>query len=233
MKSSICSIFLIILTISTFGQKIDNYIFTFSGAYLPGGGGQTEYYFKTNNKPQHISTQTKHGWRYHWKHKKKKFKSNNEIIISIDRLDSLFRLTEFKFTIKKSIIDSIKARNDRSNYNKIPLADINKFFSHGDTIILNLKEIKQEQFEGMVIDGFPYWFDLSIIRQNQDTIKYKFEGNFCDDVQTSNIKNWIPVYLAYREKKFMETMPMEDYFTDKNLESVLRRFIIWTKEEQN
>jgi hypothetical protein len=230
LNKLIIIIFLLTVALTTFGQTIDGYNLSLSGAYLPGGGGRSEIYSKTNGKPAYKASESSHrGRHYKWKHKKRTLKNDLQIENTINQLDSLFRLTEFKFIIDKSIIDSIKAHNDRNKFYKIPLTDIDKFFSHGDTVTLKLNDIKREDFEGTVIDGYPYFFDLTIIRPNQDSIKYKFDGNFYDGVQTSNIKNWLPVYLAYRQNKFLETMPMEDYFTDKNLERVLTRFIEWTK----
>jgi hypothetical protein len=218
-------IFFLTIIQASFGQTIDSYNFSLSGVYLPGGGGRNEIYSKRNGKLEHKSSESLHNGR----HKKHTLKKDLQIENKINTLDSLFRLKEFKFTINKSIIDSIKAHNEQNKFYKIPLADIENFFSKGDTVTLKLNDIKREDFEGTVIDGYPYFFDLTIMRTNQDSIKYKFDGNFYDGVQTSNIKNWLPVYLAYKQGKFFETMPMEAYFTDENLESVLIRFIEWTK----
>lgn len=227
MNKLIIILFFYSVTQTTLGQTIDSYDFSLSGAYLPGGGGRSERYSKKGGKLNHKASESRHrGKRYKLKHKKRVLKPDYQIENTIHNLDSLFHLTTFEFTINKSIIDSIKARN---KYYKIPIADIDKFFSNGDTVTLNLSEIKQEAIEGVVIDGYPYFFDLTIVRPNQDSIIYKFNGNFYDGVQTSNIKNWLPLYLTYRQRKFFHTMPMEKYFTDKNLESVLVRFIEWTK----
>jgi hypothetical protein len=230
LSKLIIILFFLNVTQTTFGQTNDSYNFSLSGAYLPGGGGRREIYSKTKGKLEHKASESRlHGRHYKWKHKKRTLKNDLQIENTLNKLDSLFRLSEFKFTINKSIIDSIKAHNDRNKFYKIPLADIDKFFSHGDTVTLRLNDIKREDFEGTVIDGYPYFFELTIMRPNQDSIKYKFDGNFYDGVQTSNIKNWLPVYLAYGQSKFFDTMPMEEYFTNKNLESVLIRFIEWTK----
>ena len=225
-------ILFLFLTISTtaFGQAIDHYDFSMSGAYLPGGGGRSEGYSKNADIHNHTSSESYHyGKRYRLKQKKRKLKNDLRIETTINQLDSLFRLTTFTFIIDKSIIDSIKVHNNQNKYHKISNADIEKFFSHHDTITLRLKDIQPEDFQSTVIDGFPYRFNLTFVRPNQKSISYKFEGNFYDGVQTSNIKNWLPIYLAYRQHNFFETMPMEKYFTDKNSESVLLRFIEWTK----
>ncbi len=222
-------IFLLAFVHTTYGQTIDNYKLSLSGIYLPGGGGRSEIYSKSNGKLDHKASEIQHGRRPNkWKQKRRTIKNDLQIEATINKLDSLFRSTEFKFAINRSIIDSIKARNDRNEFYKIPSAEIEQFFSKGDTVMLNLKDIKQAEFEGFVIDGYPYTFDLIIMRPNQDSITYKFHGNFYDGVETSNIKNWLPVYLTYREKRFLETMPMGKYFTDENLKDVLIRFIRWT-----
>ena len=222
-KSILLLISVIITSFSSYGQAFENYNLSLEGIYLPGGGGRYEIYNMSNGKRKHTSFES------NVIHKRRKYRSNEQIENSINMLDSLFRLTEFKFTVNKSIIDSIKLRNDRNKFHKIPTADIDKFFSNGDTVTLRLQDIKPPLWEGTVIDGYPYSFHLSIKRPNQDSIKYEFKGNFYDGVQTSNIKNWLPVYLAYRQSKFLETMPMEKYFTNENLESVLLSFIEWTK----
>ena len=221
--------FSLTVCITTQGQSIDHYAFSLTGMYLPGGGGRSEIYSKSKNKLEHIASESYHGKHHKSSRKKKRLKNQTQIENTITQLDSLFHLTEFKFTIKKSIIDSIKEQNNWNRYDQLSNDEIEHFFSHGDTVALNLKDIKPEVFEGTVIDGYPYWFDLKIKRPHQDSIEYKFEGNFRDGVQTSNIKNWLPVYLAYRQSSFFNTMPMEAYFTDKNLVNVLIRFIQWTK----
>jgi hypothetical protein len=222
MKQTLIVLLIFISSLS-FGQVLENYNLSLEGMHLPGGGGRYEIYSMSNGKRKHTSFES------NVIHKRRKYRSNEQIENSIIMLDSLFRLTEFKFTVNKSIIDSIKLRNDRNKFHKIPNADIDKFFSNGDTVTLRLQDIKPPMLEGSVIDGYAYFFYLSIKRPNQDSIKYEFNGNFYDGVQTSNIKNWLPIYLAYRQSKFLETMPMEKYFTNKNLESVLLRFIEWTK----
>lgn len=215
---------------SAFGQTIDSYRFSLQGSPMPGGGSRGEVYFKKKCKRKHTVSERRYdGSKLKRKHKQRRLKNHVPIENAINSLDSLFRLTAFTFTINKSMIDSIKAHNNWHLLYRISSTDIHQFFSRGDTVTLSLHDIKPEETAGMVIDGYPYVFDLVIRRSQEDTIKYKFHGNFHDRVQTSNIRYWLPVYLAYRQHKFFETMPMEAYFTDKNLELVLMRFIEWTK----
>jgi len=138
-------------------------------------------------------------------------------------------LTVFTFTINKALIDTIKAHNARARYYKISEVDIDRFFTHGDTVTLDLKDIKLDDSDEMtVIDGCPYFFKFEIDRLNDTTMR-SFQGNLFNQVDTNNIKNWLPVYVAYRQHAFLTTMPMEEYFTDENLKYILMRFISWTK----
>lgn len=213
------------------GQKLDFYEFSVVTAYLPSCGSQSEIYLKVDNKVQRGSSAV------HWKHckktKKRKLPKDESIEKAIDLLDSLNRLEEFTFTINIGLIDSLKARHFWKKTYQITDQDIDNFFSRHDTVTLKLKVVKQEILEGIVIDGAPYWFDLKLKREGQDTVKYSFTGNFLDGVQTSNIGNWIPMYLTFKEYKLFDSIKlMDEYFNDKKLESILFRFITWTKKEE-
>lgn len=219
------------LALTTLGQDIVSYKLSMRAGWLPGGNGRSEIYSKTTDgKFDHKSTiNYRKGKRGVRKIKERRLRKSLKIEDTINALDSLFRLTEFKFTIDTSIIHRIVAHNLQNNFRVVYLKDIDRFFSQGDTVILNLKDIKEDEFNTTVIDGGPFSFNLTFKRANQDSIKYEFVGNFEDNVKTINIKSWLPIYLAYRQNKFFQTLPMEYYFTDSNLEGVLIRFIDWTK----
>lgn len=230
MNKHILFIFIITASLNCFGQSIDSYKLSLIGAYLPGGGGRNEVYSKDKTKIRHTASERyRHGRNYRYTSKKQKLITDPGIESTINELDSLFNLTEFSFIINKSLIDSIKAENLKNDILRFSNKDIQNFFSHGDTVFINLNDILPDEFEGTVIDGYPYFFELIFYKQNQDTIRYNFQGNFYDRVQTSNIKYWLPVYIAYKQNKFLETMPMEEYFTEDNLQYVLERFIMWIK----
>ena len=217
-------IFLIILLgllpIVTIGQKIEYYDFSISTAYLPSCGCQSERYLKENNKIKRIASSV--NWKHCKRLKRKNLPKDKNIENAIILLDSLNRLDEFTFKINPTIIDSLKSRHLWKIIYKITDEDIDNFFNKRDNVTVKLKNIKLENLEGTVIDGAPYWFDLKILRQGQDTLNFSFEGNFMDGVQISNIKNWLPMYLAYREYPFFDSIKLvEEYFNDKKLESIL------------
>lgn len=247
MKQLKTIVLLFTISIVTYGQEIESYDFSFSGLFIPSdtgyfdrnnkdkSAGQDETYSKEANKIEHISTYRSGNARHH-EEKREKLKKDFEIENTINQLDSLFRLTEFKFTISPSIINSIKDDKVLNSNFKIKESDIDKFFSNGDTIILKLKDIKQHKSEersrhyGMYEQDGIYKFYLMIKLPNQDSIIYSFNGNIYDSVETGNIKNWLPVFLVYNQRKIFPTTPMKKYFTTENLKGILRRFILWTKE---
>jgi hypothetical protein len=215
---------------STFSQKMDHYNLSLRVTYLPMGGGKSEMYSKTKGKAEHTASEsTQSNGSTKPELKKRKLKKDVRIEKTINGLDSLLRLTEFKFTVDNSIIDSVKAENGRNIYNNIPETDIDKFFSNGNTITIQLKEIKPNEMEQRVMDGNLFKFTLILKRAGMDTVRYEFGGNFAGGIMTNEIKNWLPVYLCYRQTKFFETMPMGKYFSNENLVSILIRFIEWKK----
>ncbi len=219
--------FFIIAIQIVFAQTIVSYELSLSCMYLPGGDGRNEIYSLINNERSHKAEEIQ-GEKF--KNTSKKLVSDAHIENTILQMDSLFGLTVFTFRINPALIDTIKAENARNRYYKIPEADIDRFFSRGDTVRLDLKDIKPDSLEMTVIDGCPYFFKFEADRSKDTTIR-SFQGNFFDQVQTDNIKNWLPVYLAYRQHTFFTTMPMKEYFTDENLKYVLIRFIEWTNNE--
>ena len=213
---------------SLIGQELVYYKFSVATGYFPSCGRQSEEYVKYDNEVKRSATSI--DWKHCKRVKTRKLPKNDDIENTINLLDSLNRLEEFTFEIKRALIDTLKSRHFWKDTYHISDKDIDDFFSNGNTVTLELDDIKQEIIEGTVIDGAPYSFELILIREGQDTLKYSFTGNFLDGVQTSNIENWIPMYMAYQENKFFDSIYLvEDYFSDKNLERILFRFIMWTK----
>ncbi|KAF5047336.1 hypothetical protein DSECCO2_461440 [anaerobic digester metagenome] len=220
----------IFIPIIAVGQSIEFYRFSLSTAYLPSCGSQSELYLKENNKTSRKAT--KRSWKHCKRIKRNNLPKDKSIEKAINLLDSLMRLEEYMFIVNPTLINTINSQDSKKNYFKITDKDIDDFFNKGDTVILKKNSIKQDFLEGMVIDGAPYWYELVFKRNGQDSIKYAFGGNFLDDVQTSNIIYWLPMYLTYKKYPFFGSIKLvEEYFNDEQLESVLFRFIAWTKKE--
>lgn len=218
-----------VLPLLSTGQRIEYYNFSLVTAYLPSCGSQSEQYLKTNHKTQRKASSV------HWKHCKKKKRKNlpEDLAIesAINLFDSLMRLEAFTFSINPALIDSLKSRTFRKQTFKITDTDIDHFFNQQHTVTLKMKTIKQALLEGVVIDGAPYSFNLTLKRAGQDTLQYSFQGNFFDGVETENIKSWLALYLTYTKYPLFSSIPLvEDYFDEETLENILFRFIIWTKE---
>ncbi len=227
----ILTIFLILLIPTlAIGQDIEFYKFSVSTAFLPSCGSQSELYSKENNKI--VRKATKRSWKHCKRIKNKHLPKDKNIEKAINLLDSLMRLEEYTIRVNPTLIDNIKSQNSKKQYFKITDKDVDDFFNKGDIVILKRSSVNQNFLEGIVIDGAPFWFELIFKRDGQDTLKYSFKGNFLDGVETSNILFWLPMYLTYKEYPIFGSIEcFEEYFNDEQLESVLFRYISWTKKE--
>jgi len=206
-------------------QIISYYEIYMSVAYLPSCHRQLEIYKKDNGNITH---------ELHEQNVKKNIISLNDTGIIIEdlilKLDSLFKLDEFIFTVNKTFIDTLKSRVKDKEFYHISNEDIDNFFSRRDTLILKLSDIQKEREEFRSDDGIDYYIKIEYKKNNQDII-IEFEGDLDNFVLTSNIKNWIPLYLIYKEHKIFKNLEfVDEYFSDNNLENIIWRFISWGKE---
>lgn len=219
------------LPISLLAQDLNYYDFKFSVAYLPFGGSQSERYFKTGNKVErtYVGTYKKNSRRV----KKKKLPIDGNIEKAIYLLDSLCKLKEFTFKINSDLRDSLKSRYMWKKAYNILDEDIDGYFSELNRITLKVNDLPTEFMETAVLDGAPYLFDLKYTLDNKDTLHYTFNGNLCDEVNTSNIKNWLSIYLTLKRYSIFNSITLfEDYFNNKRLEHIIFRFIVWKKSNE-
>lgn len=209
-------------------QVLSYYEIYMSVVYLPGCHRQMEIYKKNNCKITHElrernETCKENIFSLH--------DTGNIIENLILQLDSLFKLDEFNFTVNKTFIDTLKSRiNDKESYH-ISNEDIDSYFSRGDTLMLKLSDIQKESKEFRNDDGIDYYLKMEYKKNNQDIIIFEFEGDLDNFVMTNNIKNWIPFYLIYKDNQLFNNLNyVNEYFSDRNLESIIWRFITWEKD---
>lgn len=224
--------FLILFPAILQAQPIQFFEFTVSTANVPGGHKQTEKYLKAQHKTKRSSNIV------HWKNRRKTIRKNlpveQNIHQVISMLDSLIQLSVFKVYITPGFIDTLKTRENLKSAYRISNRDIDRFFSKKDTLILNLNRIEQNITESFIIDGLPFRFILKIQHSEKDTNRFEFSGNFLDDVPAGSIRKWLPMYLTYRKHPFFSTIkPMATYFSDRNFENMLFRFIASAKLPNN
>ncbi|MDD3280125.1 MAG: hypothetical protein PHC83_00950 [Bacteroidales bacterium] len=207
-------------------QIISYYEIYMSVAYLPSCHVQLEIYKKDNGNITHELHEQ------NVKCKKNIISLNDTGIIIEDlilKLDSLFKLDEFIFTVNKTFIDTLKSRVKDKEFYHISNEDIDNFFSRRDTLILKMSDIQKEK-EYRSDDGIDYYIKIEYKKNNQDII-IEFEGDLDTFVLPSHIKNWIPLYLIYKEHKIFKNLEfVDEYFSDNNLENIIWRFISWGKE---
>jgi len=209
-------------------QIISYYEMYMTVGYWPSCHRQLEIYKKDNGNITHELHER------NVKCKKNIISLNDTGIIIEDlilKLDSLFNLDEFIFTVNQTFIDTLKSRVKYKEVYRISNEDIDNFFSRTDTLIRKISDIQEEE-EYRTDDGIDYYIKIEYKKNNQDII-IEFGGDLEIFVQTSNIKNWIPLYLIYKEHKIFKNLEfVDEYFSDKNLENIVCRFISWGKEKR-
>ena len=155
----------------------------------------------------------------------------DDIEAKINYLDSLLRIEVYTIDLPDGFSDSLKKSMDLKARFQITDDEIDRFIQSDGTILIDTRIIRNIPAERSFSDGHPYWIVLQVKRPGQDTIKYGITGNFSDEVLVQNISGWIPFYLA--SKKYSYFYKMEDateYFDDEYLESVVMRYISWTRD---
>jgi len=209
------------------GQQIECYELSMSVLHS-GYSMEKEWYSKINNERVHRSNKILFDIDEKLIEKNRDKDSLEDT--QIERIDSLFKLQQFKFTVSRSVIDSITNYVTFNNNIGITQHDIDNFFSNNNTVSLNIDDIQREKLL-FVIDGTNFSIDLTIKRIGKDTLFYElYRGNLDDGVRAENIYKWIPTYLFIRENKVFDAFDWKDqYFSDENLQHVLMKFILWNK----
>ena len=213
----------------TSGQQIEHFKFYSRVSFMPAGGFKKETYEKKKNRLFHFSENLS------YKQPKKIFKvklpTDHAFDLEIRELDSLLKLGTFTFSIDTFLIGNIKADTKAKKNYQLQDLDVENFFEKKKSITLSLNDVKPDTLdEFTVYDGRPFTFYFAYKRPNQDTIEFKYFGNFDDGVKAKNIKDWLPLYILINKYKLFSTNKyVTGFFDNKHFISVLFRFIDWNR----
>lgn len=137
--------------------------------------------------------------------------------------------------------DSLIAMSKRTNYLGFPLYaadfnDLKKYITNADTIEIEIKEFNTDyskKIDAMtgVIDGAPFWINLEIVTQTNDTIKYEYVGNLYDGVEDTSVDEFLTFYYIYQDYRLFRYTPMNKYFERENLYKVILRYIAYKENK--
>lgn len=222
MKNTLILFVFFLFEFQITAQNIEFYNFSFNANYLPTCCKKTEVFKKSKKEVVHQKIERNDDCI----ESNLVLENDSLIEMQINQLDSLFKLKEFTFIVANSFIDSLKSRTLYKSTYKITDKDIDAFFCRGDTITINLKNKRVKKNKSFVLDGISYQFELTLKRQNQETLRYQVYGNLFEIVTQKNIKDWLPMYLIYRKYKFFKNIEfIDNYFLDSNLENYIYWYI--------
>jgi hypothetical protein len=222
---------LLLLKLSVNGQTFDYYRFYSGVFFLPSCGFKSELYSKTDKVIVHYSKNRS------YKNCKNVTNSNlpidKNIESKINFLDSLFKIKSFKFDVADNLIEKMKKDTFYKEYYHVSDIDIDTYFKSDINFILSFDKVKPDTTDNEeVVDCDHFSFILEGKRDAQDTIKYKYSGNYCDGVKSRDIKNWLPFYVLNKRYKVFESIKnVAEFLDDKHFRSVAFRFIAWQKND--
>jgi hypothetical protein len=236
------------LSVSGFSQKIESsdsiksYTWTNSLAYLPSVYGESEIYKYKNGRLQHRYSKTKAIWRLRWNSKKIFTTKNKEKVSeSYGTFLEMSGKEVFKIGLLKQDKDSLIAMSRRKDFLGFPLHsadynDLKKYITKTDTIEIEIQEFNTDYSKTMdamtgVIDGAPFWINLEIVVQKNDTIKYEYVGNLYDGVEDTSVDEFLTFYYIYQDYKLFKYTPMDKYFERENLYKVILRYIAYKENK--
>lgn len=221
--------FFVLIFLSTIveGQQLVFFKFYSKVSFMPTGGFKKETYQMVDNKLNHF-TETL-SYKNPTKTIKKILTKDANYINEINDLDSLIKLKSFTLTVDSSLILQLKSDTFSKQFYKIENLDIDNFFGNKKTITLSLSDIKPDTLDSYTVyDGRPFTLYFVFKRNLQNITELNYSGNIDDGVKAKDIKYWLPTFLLITKYKLFSTNNhINDFFDDRNLRSILFRFIKW------
>ena len=223
-------------------DSIKSFTWTNSLAYLPSVYGETEFYKFYNGRIKHKYSKTKTFMRKRW-NSKKLFTKTNKLNVTDSYKKFLTASDQNKFNIRlsKQDKDSLIAMSNRKDYLGNPLYSVNyddlkKYITNSDSIEIEINEFNTNYSKTMdvlltVIDGAPFWINLEIVTQTNDTVRYEYLGNLYDGVEDTSVDEFLNFYCIYQDYELFRYTPMAEYFDKRNLYNVILRYIAYKENK--
>ncbi len=207
-------------------------------AYLPSVHGESESYKFNSGRLKHKYSKTKFFWRFHWNSRKLITTSNKEQLLkSVEYLIQNRNIELFSIVLTHQDKDSLISMSKKKDYLGFPFyssdySDLIKYIDSNDTVKIEIKEFNTEYSKTTdaltsVIDGAPFWITLKLRFSTNDSLKFEYVGNLCDNVEDTSVDDFLLFYNIYKDFNLFKYSSMDKYFSKANLYRVILRYIAY------